>query len=383
MEVGDDASRTEVIIGGGSMLIPEPDTLEALRAETTTALAAWGLREGQWRILGALEGSQGGLLRPVIEIDRQRWVLRRQAPDLTQSDALFRHSYMRHMSSVGLPIPALRSLPDGHTWGLADDALYELQQYLPGETYATDDPQARGRLASAAETLGALHQASVEFAWQPHIWPEERSAAALAQAYTQLIRQAGTEAGASRIGAGLLRVAEACDKRIAEAAYALTLGRPGPPQLHIHGDYQPHHLAFNGERVVAIYDFDAARWEQRIYELAYALFFFSGLRWDAATTLSPALVDDGLDILRAHSFLSAYGHEAPPAEDEATLLASALTLVFPIAFANGIAEDIIFASEFEGNLDEEDALARLAWADRFWLWLDRYASMLAQTWENA
>ena len=365
------------------MLTPEPDTLEALAAETTTALAAWGLRAGQWRIVGALEGAQGGLLRPVVEIERRQWVLRRQAPDLTQSDILFRHSFMRHLSSAGLPVPALRPLPDGHTWGLVDDALYELQEYLHGGAYATDEPQARGRLASAAETLGALHQASAEFTWQPHLWPEERNAASLARSYTQLIRQAGTEAGASQLGAGLLRVADACDARIAEASQALTLSQPGPPQLHIHGDYQPHHLAFSGERVSAVYDFDAARWEQRIYELAYALFFFTGLRWDADSTLTPALVDDGLDILRAHSFLSAYGHEAPAAEDEAALLASALTLVFPIAFANGIAEDIIFASEFEGDLDEEDALARLAWADRFWLWLDRYAEMLTQTWENA
>lgn len=365
------------------MLTLETDTLEALAAETTTALATWGLRAGQWHIVGALEGAQGRLLRPVVEIERRLWVLRRQAPDLTQSDTLFRHSFMRRLTSAGLPAPPLRPLPDGHTWGLADDALYELQEYLPGDSYATDDPLARGRLASAAETLGALHQASAEFAWQPHIWPEERSAASLAQAYTQLIRQAGMEAGVSQLGAGLLRVADACDERIAEASQALTLGQPGPPQLHIHGDYQPHHLAFSGERVSAIYDFDAARWEQRVYELAYALFFFTGLRWDARATLTPALVDDGLDILRAHSFLSAYGHEAPPAEDEAALLASALTLVFPIAFANGIAEDIIFASEFEGSFDEEDTLARLAWADRFWLWLDRYAPMLAQTWENA
>jgi len=30
-----------------------------------------------------------------------------------------------------------------------------------------------------------------------------------------------------------------------------------------------------------------------------------------------------------------------------------------------------------------DALARLAWADRFWLWLDRYRDTLGQAWNNA
>ncbi|HEX8730764.1 MAG TPA: phosphotransferase [Ktedonobacterales bacterium] len=365
------------------MLTPEPDTLEALTAEAAPALAAWGLRAGQWRIVGALPGAQGGTLRPVVEIERTRWVLRRQAPELTENDTRFRHAYMRHLASAGLPIPALRPIAGGHTWALAEDAIFELQAYLPGGAYASDDPQARGRLASAAGTLGALHQASVEFAWQPHAWPEERSSAALAQSYTDLIRQAGEQAGATQLGAGLLRIAEGCEERLGPAADALALGRPGPPQLHIHGDYQPHHLAFTGERVAAIYDLDAARWEQRVYELAYALFFFTGLRWDTETPLTPALVDDGLDILRAHSFLSEYGREAPPAEDEAALLGSALTLVFPIAFANGAAEDIIFAGEYDGDLDEDDALARIEWGDRFWLWLDRYTATLAQTWESA
>ena len=365
------------------MLTPEPAAQAALNAEAQAALVAWGLQPAQWRVVGALAGAQGGLLRPVVEIEGTHWVLRRQAPDLPESDTRFRHTFMRHLADAGLPIPALRPRPDGHTWALTDDGIVELQAYQPGAAYTTDDPLARDQLASAAETLGALHQASAGFAWQPYRWPEERSAASLALAYAQLIREAGETASVRQIGVGLSQVAEGCEQRIAAAADLLEMGRPGPPQLHIHGDYQPHNLAFADARVAAIYDFDAARWEQRIYEVAYALFYFTGLRWDADSPLTPALVDDGLDILRVHSFLSAYGHEAPPAEDEADLLASALTLVFPIAFANGVAEDIVFASDYDGELDEDDALARLAWADRFWLWLDRYGATLAQAWENA
>ena len=82
-----------------------------------------------------------------------------------------------------------------------------------------------------------------------------------------------------------------------------------------------------------------------------------------------------------HAYLSAYGHEAPAADGEAQLLADALTLVFPVVFANGIAEDLIFPDDFEDAPDEEDILARLNWADAFWLWLDRYRDTLAQAWE--
>jgi Ser/Thr protein kinase RdoA (MazF antagonist) len=360
---------------------PEPSAAAALLAEAHEALSAWRIPPDQWRMAGALTGARGGLLRPVIETSAGVWVLRRQAPDISLDDTRFRHAFMSHLTQAGLPVPALLPTPEGRTWALARDSVYELQTYLPGEPFASEDSATR--VESAASLLGALHQASAEFTWAPYAWPEERSAPALAQSYTNLIRQAGERDWAgSSIGAGLARVADACDDRIAAASYALAL-TPSPPELHIHGDFQPHNLAFTGSAASALYDFDAVRWEQRVYELAYALLFFTGLRWTENEPLTPPRADDGLDILLVHRFLAAYGREAPPSEDEAPLVADALALVFPIAFANGVAEDLVFADDFMDDPDEEDALARLAWADRFWLWLDRYRPALAEAWENS
>lgn len=359
----------------------EPSQSERAEAlvETRDTLAAWRIAPDQWRLLGVVSGARGGLLRPVIEIKSNAWVLRRQAPDLTLDDTRFRHAYMTHLTQAGAPVPALLPTPDGHSWALARDGVYELQAYLPGASFADDDSSARVEAAGAE--LGALHQAASSFAWAPYEWPEERSAVALAESYTALLRQASEQSwSGTAIARGLARAADACEERIAAGAHALAL-TPSPPQLHIHGDYQPHNLAFKGSTVAAIYDFDAARWEQRVYELAYALLCFTGLRWTGDEVATPPRVDDGLDILLARRFLAAYGREAPPSEEEAPLLADALALVFPIALANGVLEDLIFAEEFAGEPDEDDALARLAWADRFWLWLDRYRPTLTEAWE--
>ncbi len=363
------------------MRYPESDEAAVALEEARDALAAWGLAPDQWRLVGVLPGARGGLLRPVIENSAGVWTLRGQAPDLTQDDTRFRHAFMSHMTQAGLPVPALMTTPEGRTWAIARESVYELQAYMPGASFASDESAAR--VESAASLLGALHQASAEFPWAPYAWPEDRSAPALAQAYTGLIRQAAERSWAgSSIAAGLARVADACDARVAAAAQALSL-IPAPPELHIHGDFQPHNLAFRGSAVSALYDFDAARWEQRVYELAYALLFFTGLRWSDDEPLTPPRVDDGLDVLLAHRFLVTYGREAPPSEDEAPLVADALALVFPIAFANGVAEDLVFADDFADTPEEEDALARLAWADRFWIWLDRYRPTLAEAWENS
>jgi Ser/Thr protein kinase RdoA (MazF antagonist) len=350
-------------------------------AEARQALAAWKLKDGAWRLVGTVPGSRGAIMRPVVEIGDARYVLQRQPPDLTLADARFRHAFMTHLRAADLPVPALLPAGDGHTWALVGDGVYELQTWLDGHPFLSSGIASGARLEAAAATLGRMHQASADFAWEPHTWPEERSATNIANSYVTLIADTvENDALSPATRHGLERVAEGCAARVEQAG--ATLQMADAPQLHIHGDYQPHHLAFAEPDVSAIYDFDAARYEPRLIELAYSLLYFTGLRWDERDGLTPPLVDDGLDILAAHRYLRAYGSEAPPAQGEATHLADALALVFPIAFANGAAEDLIFADDFEGAPDEEDALPRLEWADAFWLWLDRSAETLAQAWES-
>ena len=351
------------------------------RDEIIPIVAAWGLSAADVRVVATLPGMAGTMLHPVIETRGQRYVLRRQPPGLTAADLRFRHAFMAHLANSGLPVPRLLPRADGATCTITEDGVYELQTRLEGREFVTDDATGEADLEAAARMLGRLHQVSAAFAWEPHRWPEDRSADGLAQAYIALIHQAAEHPAVSdAVANGLARTAETCEGRRVAAVAALAV-EPAPPQLHIHGDYQAHNLRFGPEEVSAIYDFDAARWDTRLLELAYSLLYFTGVRWDDASSATPPLVDDGMDILRVYRFLGVYGREAPPAEGEAQLVADALALVFPIIFVNGVAEDMIFPDEFEGKADEEETLTRLHWADTFWLWLDRYRDTLAQAWE--
>jgi Ser/Thr protein kinase RdoA (MazF antagonist) len=361
----------------------QDDDLSAACDEAQTVLAEWGISAAEARVVGAVPGMAGATLRPVVEVNGRRYLVRWQSPELSEADLRFRHVFMAHLRDAGLPVPGLLARLDGTTHTITDNGIYEVQEWLDGRQFATEDAADEAELEEAARMLGRLHQASASFQWQPYRWPEDRSADGLARSYSALIQQAAQREDMSvAVKSGLARIAEACEGRREAAASALAV-EPAPPQLHIHGDYQAHNLRFGPSEVSAIYDFDAARWDTRLLELAYSLLYFTGVRWDDATSPTPPLVDDGLDILRVHRYLGAYGREAPPAEGEASLLADALALVFPIVFVNGIAEDLIFPDEFEASGDEEDALSRLHWADTFWLWLDRYREAIAQAWENA
>lgn len=365
------------------MIQLEDGDLSEAREEAQTVLAAWELSANDVRVVGAVPGMAGTILRPVVEVNGRRYLVRWQSPELTEADLRFRHAFMAHLRDAGLPVPGLLARPDGTTHAITDNGIYEVQEWLDGRQFATEDAAGEAELEAAARMLGRLHQASAGFQWQPYRWPEERSADGLARSYIALIQQAAEHQDAAiAVKSGLTRVAEACEGRREAAASALAV-EPAPPQLHIHGDYQAHNLRFGASEVSAIYDFDAARWDTRLLELAYSLLYFTGVRWDDAFSPTPPLVDDGLDILRVHRYLGAYGREAPPAEGEAQLLADALALVFPIIFVNGIAEDLVFPDDFEHSGEEEDALSRLHWADTFWLWLDRYRDTIAQAWESA
>lgn len=369
--------------------------LSAVREEATRVLAAWGMTPTEIQAVGVVPGMAGTILRPVVELRGRRYLLRRQPPGLTAADLRFRHAFMDHLARAGLPVPSLLARPDGATCTITENGVYEAQEWLDGEPFASEGAAGSAQIEAAGRTLGRLHQASAGFQWQPHVWPEERSGDGLAKSYIALIRQAAEHTSASdAVANGLARIADACDERREAAMSALTI-EPAPPQLHIHGDYQAHNLRFGPARPVAVsalYDFDAARWDTRLLELAYSLLYFTGVRWDDPASPTPPLVDDGLDILSAHRYLGAYGREAPPAEDEAPLLSDALALVFPIVFVNGVAEDLIFPDDFEdaevsandgaAGIDDEETLARLHWADTFWLWLDRYRDALAQAWQS-
>ena len=357
----------------------------ALDDEAREALGFWGLVPEEWHVAGTIITALEGITLPILAIGDERYILRKQPPDLAEHDVRFRHALVRALALQGLPVPAPLVRPGGQTYAVtAEGGIYELLQYQPGVAFVSGEPAEMSRIESAAATLGRLHQASADFAWEPpYLWPVERSPANLARAYVTLIgRAADDERLPPSVRAGLERIAEEASERVESAAEALD-AVPDLPALHLHGDYQPHHLAFAGDEVAAIYDFTAAHWGRRLDELAYSLLYLTAVRWDEQPSVTPPLTDEGLDVLRAHRFLAAYGEEAPPAEGEARLLGDALALAFPVVFANGVAEDLIATDDYAAPPDEEDALARLQWAETFWLWLDRYRDTLAEAWEGA
>jgi hypothetical protein len=117
---------------------PGPEELDAVRDEATAAMGAWGAAAGAWQMVGVVRGSLGAELRPVVEFEGERYMVRRQPPDLHEDDAHVRHAFMRHLRAAGLPVPRLRERPGGGTYAVVAGALYELQEWRGGARYAAE-----------------------------------------------------------------------------------------------------------------------------------------------------------------------------------------------------------------------------------------------------
>ncbi|HET9980466.1 MAG TPA: phosphotransferase [Ktedonobacterales bacterium] len=389
------------------------ESVDMARAEMNTALLYWGYRPELWKIIGFTASAAERLYaaspvaHPIVEVMQTPVVVRRQFLGVSERDIIARHAFMRYLTEQGLPVPALLSRPDGSTYAMApivpltdpqqasgftyvlENVIYEAQSYIPGRRYVTDGPAEDSYLAAAAQTLARLHRASFDYPGPAYAWPDERGALALAQVYLRRIAEASHGRHLARpIATGLRRLARVGSRWTTEAAANLE-AHTTLPRLHIHGDYQPHNLAFEADHVCAIYDFDAMRWDWRLLELAYALFTFTGLRWEDDVALptpapTPPLVARGLDADRARAFLGAYGQIAPPHPGEAELLCDALLLALPVIFANAVAQDLITVEgEAQVIHTARECREHVEWAETFPAWIAENREMLRDAWEHA
>ena len=405
------------------------ERVEIARSELATVLRYWAYRPEMWQVVGFTTAADVrpyaalAIAHPIVEVTQARMVVRRQQMGLTENDVIARHAFTAYLTESGLPVPSLVGRGPGAgagargtTWAavpivpltdpqhaagvqyIIEHAIYEIQTYVPGRRFVTDGPADEDDLVVAARTLAALHGASLAYdgvGGAAHRWPREREMGVLAEAYLARIAEAGRQdRHLSRpIAAGLRRLAREGARWVKAAESALDAQRD-VPWLLVHGDYQPHNLAFAPvddaqDRVVAIYDFDALHRDRRVVELAYALLAFAGLRWDEPTSAgivasNPPLVAQGLDLDRAEAFLSAYGAVEAPRAGEADLLGDALLLVLPIVFANGAAEDLVFYAVGERAAHPtREYESHITWAESFPEWVAAHRDALRDAWQHA
>lgn len=193
------------------------------------------------------------------------------------------HSILRYLAQIEFPAPRLHANTNGETLIQHDGKYYVLFDVLEGyfqyHNYFLLPAQAQALIAASGKALGALHVALKDFTpegyqpngftsptgdrWRELSWYTDKLAwcreeiPQLQTEETRLMQRMFAE-HADRLEAMLY-----------DLNNAITVA--APTRLIIHGDYGPYNLFFKHGAPVVILDFELARLDWRLTDLATAL----------------------------------------------------------------------------------------------------------------
>jgi homoserine kinase type II len=292
-----------------------------------------------------------------VQADRGRYFLKRRHPDLSQPFLIrAQHELMRELRRAGFPAPVVVPTLTGESFLVLGGRIYEVHQFIQGQPYDHERPQ---HLEEAALTLGHYHRCVEGFAPQALCRPGDLYSPALLEGNLgHLIEVWGLERDP-----GPVQITEGLKVHTAEldARYARH-GRV--PQLVIHGDYYAGNLLFDGDRMVGVVDYDKARWQPRVVELAEALIYFASPRPGHLRYLVyPGCLRRELFTL----FLQGYGRVITLGEEEVRALPDIIGCIWLQVSLQRLAEKGERPAQAQEALQEVLTLGDWAIANAEWL----------------
>jgi homoserine kinase type II len=206
-----------------------------------------------------------------IETTLGHYFLKHYHPGLCHPDVICaQHALVAHLRRAGFPAPALMPTTGGDTLLICEGAFCEIQGYIGGAFYDHDRPD---HLREAAATLGQYHAKVAGFASEAlHDLGTLYSPAILHANLTNLVEAWGLDRDPE-----MVQIARQLEAHAVELDACFT-AHGALPHLVIHGDYYADNLIFADALIVGVVDYDKARRQPRVVELAEALIYFASPR---------------------------------------------------------------------------------------------------------
>ncbi len=202
----------------------------------------------------------------------------------------FCHGIQLHLASRGFPLPRLIGTRDSNNSILnLESGTYELFEFINGEAY----DGSLDATTEAGHTLGQFHKILLDYhpEYQPAKGSYHRSKSVMKSLDVVVRRLEKTDAELDLKAAEAL-VAELREQYRKAANACEEEGLSEWPEQVVHSDWHPGNLLFKGSRVVAVIDYDAARYQQRAIDAANAALQFSIIGGSDAPEHWPDYVDE-------------------------------------------------------------------------------------------
>jgi homoserine kinase type II len=218
------------------------------------------------------EPAERGYVNATWKIDTSsgRYFLKRYHPSLCDAPTIrTQHTLVEHLRRSGFPAPTVLPTVTADTLLVLHDEYYEMQEYIEGDFY---DHQRPAHLGQAAQVLGRYHTLTASFQTVALRQGELYGPVFLRKNLGRLIAAWGL--AYNPFFASIIRqmASQVDDLETCFTAHGAL------PHLVIHGDYYADNLLFRDDRIVGVVDYDKARWQPRVVELAEALVYFTSPR---------------------------------------------------------------------------------------------------------
>jgi homoserine kinase type II len=286
---------------------------------------------GSWRSVELLPAGKSQHYR--IVTDSGEYIVRRSYSSRKLEEVCFEHALVAHLRRNGFPAPVFVPCVSGDTSVAVNGDLYSASVFVKGSQYQAGNVE---HLREAARALAEYHQIVVSFGSSP---PRSREAFLSETLRERLV----TVPSPAEIVGFLARYGDQ-DPQIPEllASLPYTLGSGKAvldlldrlysdlPKLIIHGGCRRGSTLFRGDRLVTMLDFDSARLDVRVLDLAIALHDFGKVWGDPG---SPNFKVP-LDLQVVSRFVDAY-QEVNPLEQAEVEALPALLAARPLKRALG------------------------------------------------
>ena len=285
----------------------------------------------------------------------------------------FCHSIQLYLANKQFPLPHLIGTQSENNSMLQWKGLiYELFEYISGTSFDNSVEAS----ADAGKILALFHKLSLDY--QPQYEPPQGSYHAARMVARSMEAIPGTLAkvdprGTNEQADHIRRVVKFLHASYNAAAMRVNeMGLPDWPMQIVHSDWHPGNMLFRGSRVVAVIDYDAARIQQRVIDVANGALQFSILGGGD----DPASWPNNIDVARYKRFLM--GYDAVPN----CVLARAELRTVPWLMIEALIAESVIPIAATGSFARMDGVGFLLMVERKVRWLQTHAKQLGGILDN-
>jgi homoserine kinase type II len=316
---------------------------------------------GPWQSVDLLPAGKSQHYR--ITTDGGEYILRRSHSSRTLEEVHFEHALVAHLRDNGFPAPVFVPGVSGDTSVAVNGDLYSASVFVKGSPYQAGNIE---HLREAARTLARYHRIVASFGLSPPRSREPFLSETLRERLAAMPSPEIISDFSARYGDQDPRIPDL----LASLPYVLERGEAAQHRLErlypelfklvIHGGCRRGSTLFKGDRLVAMLDFDSARPEARVLDLAIAFHDFGKVWGDPG---SPDFKVP-LDLRIVSEFLDAYQEINPLEEAEIEALPTLLA-ARPLKRALGKYRSIIEDLQtVQGHLRKAaQEVARVRWLE--------------------